>query len=115
MIWAVITLTYSEDMTDFFVSGVFDSIELAEDAVEELTLQAKEKKLAQEYYVIEYNINELYEDTQLTQPADEEIADLCKQGLIDYRVGEDGEFYFHLTEEGKKLAKEELEDKDDND
>jgi len=115
MIWAVITLTYSEDTTNFFVSGVFDSIELAEDAVEQLTLQTKEKKLAQEYYVIEYTINELYEDIQLSRPVDEEIADLCKEGLIDYKVGEDGEFYFHLTEEGKKFTKAELEDRDDND
>jgi predicted transcriptional regulator len=40
------------------------------------------------------------------------VENLVKQGLVEPLVGEDGQFYFTLTEKGKKLARDKKKDKD---
>ena len=46
------------------------------------------------------------------ETADLVVENLVKQGLVEPLVGEDGQFYFTLTEKGKKLAKDKKKDKD---
>lgn len=40
------------------------------------------------------------------------MGELIEKGVFDYLVGEDGNFYYKLTEKGRKIAKGEISLKD---
>jgi len=83
------------------ILGVFDDKELAEDKIKELSLNADPTKCF--YEALEYEMNVLMQESN-ENVISEAIESLIKRDLIDYTIGEDGEFYFHLTEKGRDVV-----------
>lgn len=58
------------------------------------------------YAVQDYELNRVYLDEQsdeeMMAETSKAIEEMVKNGILDYKVGEDGDFYFELTEKGKK-------------
>ena len=56
----------------------------------------------EEPYLLEHlkNMNETAHDIR-----DDEFRKLMRQGLVEQLVGEDGHFYYELTDKGKEVAK----------
>ena len=64
-----------------------------------------------------YNISEFEVDAPPHNAWDNstEIKNLMDMGIIDQLVGEDGNFYYRLTEKGKEITKAKRKDPDDYD
>jgi hypothetical protein len=96
--------------------GVYSTIEKALDYINEL-----EKYTKKEYYtesetvfdIFEYNLDEEPAFLDYLKKREQErmdeistmMIDLMAKGYIDQLVGEDGYFYYTLTEQGKEIAK----------
>jgi len=93
-----------EDATCRIV-GIFDDYEKAVESAE-ILYESKNQKIY--YFIEEYEMNRVYEsdDEDFEQKYSEAIEDLVKEGILDYVVGEDGKFYFSLTEKGKEELEE---------
>ena len=65
---------------------------------------SKKNKGKYEYIIDDYELNNIYFKTkeEVEQEISDSIEEMVKNGLMDYKVGEDGKFYFELTEKGKK-------------
>lgn len=83
------------------VLGVFDNKGLAEQYREEFTKADGEDIVF--YEILEYQINTIEDPEE--EDLSEDLRELVKKEIIDYTVGEDGEFYFHLTEKGKEIVR----------
>lgn len=83
------------------VLGVFTKKKLLQKAVKELT----EKYDGQKIYAIgEFEINEYYDDEEeRDEDISEVLEEMVQDGIIDYTIGEDGQFYFHVTDKGKQI------------
>lgn len=76
--------------------------------LEELTIQNDEEEIM--YDVVEYNLDEeppfinwLKEQKEKNDKEIEKVVvDLMKKGMIDQLIGEDGNFYYTLTDLGEK-------------
>ena len=63
-----------------------------------------------------YNVSEFEVDApphNAWKDHSEEVKNLMDMGIIDQLIGEDGNFYYRLTEKGKEIAKGDNEDPDD--
>lgn len=91
--------------------GVFSSMKKALKHIkklEELTIQNDEEEIM--YDVVEYNLDEeppfinwLKEQKEKNDKEIEKaVVDLMKKGMIDQLIGEDGNFYYTLTDLGEK-------------
>ncbi len=76
-------------LTEDFVAGLFDSYDLAQNFAEEMKQEGYDEAWIEEHTVNEYVVQDL----------SSEIQKLVDAGVIDYKVGEDGEFYFETTKE----------------
>lgn len=94
--------------------GIYSSINTALDYVnklESLTL-GKSDKIS--YDIFEFIVDQkpmvldwLEKEKEISKEVvDNAIIDLMNKGMVDQLVGEDGHFYYTLTENGKKIAKE---------
>lgn len=85
------------------IVGIFDDYDKAVESAE-ILYESKDQKIY--YFIEEYDMNRVYEfdsdDDDFEQKYSEAIEDLVKEGILDYVVGEDGKFYFSLTEKGKE-------------
>jgi hypothetical protein len=58
------------------------------------------------YIVQDYEVNKVYLNEQsqeeILKETSEAIEIMVKEGILDYKIGEDGDFYFEVTEKGKK-------------
>jgi len=92
---------HEEEVFDQFIVGVFSKKSIANAVAKDLKKKNKKKY---DYLVEDYELNNLYFKTQ--EEVDREISDcieeMVKEGLMDYTIGEDGEFYFEVTDKGKK-------------
>ena len=84
-----------------FIVGIFNKKGLAKAIVKDLT---KKNKGKYEYIIDDYELNNIYFKTkeEVEQEISDSIEEMVKNGFMDYKVGEDGKFYFELTEKGKK-------------
>lgn len=84
-----------------FIVGVFSNGQIAEEVVS--SLYAKNKG-AYEYQIEEYELDIMHYKTEeeMEQDVSEIIEEMVKDGLIDYKVGEDGQFYFEVTDKGEE-------------
>ena len=91
------------------ILGVFDNEELAEQHREELTNDEDEDIVF--YDILEYQMN-ILQEPEGEQDISDDLEELMKKEIIDYTIGEDGEFYFHLTDKGKEIVrgKRDMED-----
>lgn len=89
-----------EDYTAPFIVGIFSKKSLAMDAAEELFIKNNEKYL---YMIEDYILNEIYfeEDEDIEKEISESLEKMVKDGLVDYKIGEDGNFYFEVIEDKK--------------
>lgn len=93
----------NEDLSMFvpFIVGVFNKKSIASATAKEMTNKNGDKY---SYFIEEYIINTMYFKTQ--EEVDKEVSDcieeMVKEGLIDYKIGDDGQFYFEVTDKGKK-------------
>lgn len=103
VVYVLVEYTMPDTKRDGSVAilGVFDNEELAEQSREELTNDEDEDIVF--YEILEYQINTVQEPEQ--EDVSEDIQELMKKEIIDYTIGEDGEFYFHLTEKGKQIVR----------
>ncbi len=64
-----------------------------------------------------YNISEFEVDAAPSNSFDysKEVKNLMDLGIIDQLVGEDGHFYYKLTDKGKEIAKDQRKNLDDYD
>ena len=94
--------------------GVYKDLEKAmnfANDLEEITPSVKGKEVV--YDILEFTVDEkpivlsyLTEKKKLEEDTTEEIIiNLMKQGYVDQLVGEDGHFYYKLTDQGKKTMK----------
>jgi hypothetical protein len=107
----IFSYTFSEKFTkfDYDVVGAFTSLERAKNALKHLPPETENLV----YDILSVPINKIM-DGKKRQPVDlfsfgsegTVLEGLVRQGLVEPLIGEDGEFYFILTEEGKKLAEE---------
>lgn len=97
-------IDHEDQVFDPFIVGIFSKKSIANAVAKDLK---KKNKTKYDYFVEDYELNNLYYKTQ--EEVDKEISqcieELVKEGLMDYTVGEDGKFYFELTEKGKKEIK----------
>jgi len=96
------------DQFDFDVMGAFSSMKKAKEA---LTVLPKETENTF-YDILSLPLNEIMGFSFSPEPPEsmkqEELSltveMMVKEGFVEPLVGEDGEFYFVLTKEGKKLV-----------
>ena len=91
--------------------GAFNDLDIALNyAVKLEDLDQPKKNIDVAYDVLEFDLNEKphiltfleKSNNAFEQSVTEVIIKLMREGLIDQLVGEDGNFYYELTEEGKK-------------
>ena len=98
------------------VIGAFTNLKKARQSLKEL--KAKERSVRVIYDLITVPANQIPTTTDEYEQA---IYELIDKGLMEALVGEDGYFYYELTEEGKERAKnmikkmEKLDDEGDED
>jgi len=96
----ILSIVENEEDGTYSIIGVFDNEKRAIKTAEALY----EEKNQQIYYFIEeYEVNHVYPpDEDYLRKKEEAIEELVKEGVLDYTIGEDGRFYFSLTEKGKR-------------
>ena len=98
------------------VVGAFTNLKAARQSVKELKSKERSSKVL--YDLITVPANQIPTTTDQYEKA---IYELIDMGLMEALVGEDGYFYYELTEEGKGKAKkmikkmEKIDDEDDED
>lgn len=92
------------------VIGGFTSLKLAREAMKELKANERNKKVL--YDLITVPANQIPTTTDEYEKA---IYDLIDMGLMEALVGEDGYFYYELTEAGKEKAKKMIEKIEESD
>ena len=96
--------------------GVFSELEKAMDYVDELekhTTQDKDMFQETMYDVMEFEVDQeplmlswLKKEKQILEDGIQKaVLDLMKDGLVDQLIGEDGHFYYTLTDLGKEKMK----------
>lgn len=93
------------DEDDFFVPepfivGVFSKKSIANQTAYELSQRDKDH-----FYAVEpYELNMVYVETQ--EEADAQVSEcieqMVKDGIVDYKIGEDGQFYFEVIDKDKR-------------
>jgi len=89
---------------DYDVVGAFTSVRRAREAFKELPPETE----SMIYDVLSIPANQIVKGGDL-DPFTEQttsliVENLVKEGLVEPLIGEDGGFYFILTEKGKKIA-----------
>ncbi len=113
-VYAIVMITGDVDATGFGVEpiGIYSSMEVAFDFVEQLEKEAPQIKGEYMFDIFEYKLDEqplileFFKARKKLQQQSEDyltdmLVDLMKDGIIDQLVGEDGHFYYKLTEKGK--------------
>jgi len=70
------------------------------DVAEELYVKNKERYL---YLIEDYVLNEMYfkDEEEIEREISEHLEEMVKEGVVDYKIGEDGNFYFEVVEDKK--------------
>lgn len=87
-----------ETMNNPFLVGIFATEQRAEIAAD--TLQ-EEKGEEYTYFCLDYEVDQIYlkdEEGTMIDAIESELEDMIRQGKVDYKIGEDGEFYFEATD-----------------
>lgn len=96
--------TILEDIDNLmpFIVGVFAKKSMAMEVAEELFLNNKKRYL---YIIEDYELNTVYfEDEEDTKrELSEALEEMVKEGIIDYKIGEDGQFYFEVVKKNEWL------------
>lgn len=99
-------LEHSEEEYELhpFIVGIFSKKSLAKAIIKDLRFKNKDKY---EYIIDDYALNNIYFKTQeeVDRELSESIEEMVRYGLMDYKIGEDGVFYFELTDKGKEELK----------
>lgn len=94
--------TILEDIDNLmpFIVGVFAKKSMAMEVAEELFLNNKKRYL---YIIEDYELNTVYfEDEEDTKrELSEALEEMVKEGIIDYKIGEDGQFYFEVVKKNE--------------
>lgn len=86
------------------IVGVFDNEKLALLHKKDLeSLNDTDDNHIVFYEILEYELN-VPQDPRDFDDISEELQDLVSKGIVDYMIGEDGQFYFHLTDKGKDIV-----------
>lgn len=117
-LYAIVMITGDEGTLGFGIEpvGIYSSMELAFEYVEKLEKEAPNMDGEYMFDIFEYRIDEeplileFFRAQKRIQTRDTEIMenlliDLMKEGMVDQLIGEDGHFYYKLTDEGKKRSK----------
>ncbi len=92
--------------------GVYDDLEMALNFVDELEEYSEENKTYM-YDISQFKLNDppvllkllKKEREKLDQAVSKALITLMKEGKVDQLIGEDGQFYYTLTELGKATNK----------
>lgn len=79
-----------------YVVGVFSRESLAVKTAEKLSI----KNQGYIYLIEDYELNMVYEanDEEAEREISESLEKMVKEGVIDYKIGEDGQFYFEVVD-----------------
>lgn len=83
-----------------FIVGVFNKKSIARKVAKDLFDRNGDFYF---YVVDEYEVNQAYVKTEeeAFEHVSESIEKMVKDGYLDYKIGEDGDFYFEVTEKGR--------------
>lgn len=92
-----------EDIMPFIV-GVFSKASIAEIEAEYMFKKNKGKYL---YFIEDYELNTPYlkSEEEAERELSEALEQMVKEGIVDYKIGEDGDFYFEVVDRNKKDGK----------
>ena len=92
------------------VYGVYTKMSLAKKAARELRKRNKKKSVI--YDIVPMEVNSIpVTDLEI----EDAIEDLINKGFMEAMVGEDGRFYYELTDLGRKIAEDENKDNNEDD
>lgn len=81
-----------------FIVGVFNKLKLAKEVANEF-LEKNEGRY--EYLIEQYEVNDVYfkNEEEAQKEISECLEEMVKDGIVDYKIGEDGQFYFEVVED----------------
>lgn len=117
-VYALVMITGDEETTALGIEpvGIYSTMELAFEYLEKLEKAAPKIKGEYIFDIFEYSLDEeplilgffkikKEQQTIKEEAIQELIIELMKEGLVDQLIGEDGHFYYKLTEKGKERSK----------
>jgi len=87
-----------------FIVGVFSKASIAEKEAEYMFNKNKGQYL---YFIEDYELNTPYlkSEEEAERELSEALEQMVKEGIVDYKIGEDGDFYFEVVDKDKKDGK----------
>lgn len=94
----------ADDYAMTFIVGVFSKASIAE---KEAEYMFKKNKGQYVYFIEDYEINTPYlkSEEEAQRELSEALEEMVKEGIVDYKIGEDGDFYFEVVDEEKRNGK----------
>lgn len=115
-IYVIIMIVQEDDLISMEPVGVFSSLKKATkyaNQLHDLTIE-DEYETDIVYDILEYDLDEkpslinwlTQQKEKQTAEIEKTVTELMKSGIIDQLIGEDGKFYYTLTDIGKEAAKD---------
>lgn len=89
--------------------GVYSSEETALEAIKELPLETDNCVYDIQDFELDASAKDFMEELET------DLKNMMDMGVVDQLVGEDGQFYYELTDAGKEMGKNLTEDDEDED
>ena len=90
-----------DDLVGGVIKGVYSTIPLAQAAIKEFRRESKDKKEKVLYDLVMKRLDYM---PMTSRDMEKAIEELIQKDLMEALVGEDGLFYYELTEKGRKYA-----------
>ena len=90
-----------DDIIGGVIKGVYTTIPLAQAAIKEFRRESKDKKEKVLYDLVMKRLDYM---PMTSRDLEKAIEELIQKDLMEALVGEDGLFYYELTEKGRKHA-----------
>ena len=100
----IVTSSYSGSNFSLETVGVYSSENEAIKAIQSLPPETDQMVYNVQSFIVNASALDVFEDHS------KEVKELMDRGVIDQLVGEDGNFYYILTEFGKEITKQTPDD-----
>ena len=90
-----------DDIVGGVIKGVYSTMPLAQAAVKEFRKESKKKEETVLYDIVMKRLDYM---PMTSRDLEQAIEELIQKGLMEALVGEDGLFYYELTDKGRKYA-----------
>ena len=89
--------------------GVYSSEEFALEAIKELPLETNDCVYDIQDFEVDASAKDFMDGIQ------SDLKNMMDMGVVDQLIGEDGQFYYELTDAGKEMGKNLTDDEDEED